>query len=403
MVNKGQHPGLVLLCDHNGVIEKVIRNDFEDRALQPEGKPLSIFFSKETVPKSLDLILDIKKESIVFDRMLTVATGQIVQMLYFTGFYLEKKIWLIGVEAPSASLEFINKLQQINNEQANFIRLLVKNNSRMDQNRLTNDDAQLNNMSHLNNELVNLQRELAKKNAELARVNDMKNQFLGMAAHDVRNPLGVIISFSEFLIKETKDTLSEEHQNFLGMIHSSSVFLMNIIEDLLDISQIESGKLNLKLQETDFIQMAEQNVQLNNVLAAEKKVTVRLVCDQASIVCLIDKRKIEQVFNNLITNAVKFSYPESEVIVKIATNEQAVLVEVLDHGTGIPPDKIETIFQPFNKVSSSGTAGEKSTGLGLSIVRKIVEGHGGSISVESEPEKGSRFCFELPLKGENFL
>jgi signal transduction histidine kinase len=240
MANKDQHPGLVLLCDNNGKIEKVIRNDFEVKDLLPEGKPLSTFFDKESVPKSLDLILQIKKESIVFDQMLTVSVGQRRQMLYFTGFLLEEKIWLIGVEAPSASLDFINKLQQINNEQANFIRLLVKNNSNADRDRLTNDDVQLNNMSHLNNELVNLQRELSKKNAELARLNDMKNQFLGMAAHDVRNPLGIISSFSEFLIKETKDTLSEQHHNFLEMIHSSSGFLMNMIEDLLDISQIES-------------------------------------------------------------------------------------------------------------------------------------------------------------------
>lgn len=403
MATKDQHPGLVLLCDNNGVIEKVIRNDFEINDLNPDGKPLSFFFATETVPKSLDLLLDIKKEGIVFDRMLTISIGARKQMLYFTGFYLEKKIWLIGVGAPSSSLDFINKLQQINNEQANFIRLLVKNNNRYGEDRLTNDDAQLNNMSHLNNELVNLQRELAKKNVELARLNDMKNQFLGMAAHDVRNPLGVIISFSEFLIKETEDTLSQQHQKFLQMIHSSAGFLMNMIEDLLDISQIESGKLNLKLQLTDFIQMAEHNVQLNSVLASKKKINIRLNYDQKSIICLLDKRKIEQVFNNLITNAVKFSYPESEVIVTIAIKEQSVLVEVLDHGTGIPADMIETIFHPFNKVSSSGTAGEKSTGLGLSIVKKIVEGHGGSISVESEPEKGSRFYFELPLKSENFI
>jgi signal transduction histidine kinase len=175
------------------------------------------------------------------------------------------------------------------------------------------------------------------------------------------------------------------------MIHSSSGFLMNLIEDLLDISQIESGKLNLKLQKTDFIDLAIKSVQFNNILASEKKITVRLVYDRKPVTCHIDNQKIEQVFNNLITNAVKFSYPKSEVIVNITNKEQSVLVEVLDHGTGIPHDKIETIFQPFNKVSSSGTAGEKSTGLGLSIVRKIIEGHGGSISVESEPEKGSRF------------
>lgn len=398
MVNKNQHPGLVLLCDINGVIEKVIRNDFEAKDLHPEGKPLSSLFTKETVPGSLNLLLEIKKESIVFDRMLTVNVGDRKRMLYFTGFFLEKKIWLIGAGEPSSSLEFINKLQQINNEQANFIRLLVKNNNRADKYRLSNDNTQLNELSLLNNELINLQRELAKKNTELARLNEMKNSFLGMAAHDVRNPLGLIMSFSDFLIRETEDKLSEQHQKFLEIIHSSAEFLLKLIEDLLDISQIESGKLNLKLEEADLIELAERNVQLNNILASEKKITINLRYDQKPVSCIIDKQKIEQVFNNLITNAVKFSHPESEINVKITAKKQSVLVEFQDQGIGIPVGQTEKIFQPFNNVSSSGTAGEKSTGLGLSIVRKIVEGHGGSIAVESEPGKGSRFYVELPFK-----
>lgn len=389
--------GLVLLCDENGMVERIVSDDYAVTNHESEGKPLTHLFQKESTQKVLDFLGFVKKNRFVYDYSLSLITSDGYFDLSFTGFYLENKVWIVGAGNSSETLHFINQLQQINNEQANFIRLLSKSNYSEKKTVAKTDEHLLDELSRLNNELVNLQREMAKKNAELARLNELKNQFLGMAAHDVRNPLGVILNFSEFLIDENKNTFSEEHKKFLKIIYSSADFLLKLIEDLLDISKIESGKLNLNLQKADLVEFAERNIQLNNILASKKNISIQLNYNQKPVELPFDQQKMEQVFNNLLTNAIKFSYEGSNVMVNIRANKGSVLVEVEDKGIGIPSHLTETIFHPFNKASTVGTAGEKSTGLGLSIVKKIVEGHGGNIAVKSEEGTGSIFYFELPL------
>jgi signal transduction histidine kinase len=386
--------GIVLICDEQGIIEKIVRNDFDLPVQEFVNKPVTKLFESKAVTKVMDFLMHVKNYSIAFDYSL--ALKEQVIPLYFTGFFLDQKVWMIGAGSTSDTLRFINQLQQINNEQANFIRSLVKKNYNTEQ-IAGKASEQLNEMSRLNNELVNLQREMAKKNAELQRLNELKNQFLGMAAHDIRNPLGIIMSFAEFLEDQTKDTLSAEHRKFLNIIYTSAESLLKLIEDLLDISKIESGKLSLNLEHTDLVELAEKNVELNNTLASKKDITIKLTYNEKPVMLLIDKQKTDQVLNNLLTNAIKFSHPGSEIKMNIVKNKEAVLTEVVDNGVGIAANQIKNIFQPFNKTSSQGTAGEKSTGLGLSIVKKIVEGHGGHIFVESEKGKGSRFYFNLPL------
>jgi signal transduction histidine kinase len=400
-MERNQLSGLVLLCDENGIIDKVVRDDYAISGQDLKGKLVTQLFEKEFTPKVLDFLINVKKRRFVFDFPMTISAGEKSIYLSFTGFFLENNVWMVGTESPSSMLQFINQLQQINNEQANFIRMLAKNNYSEKKNASQTDEHLFDELSRLNNELVNLQREMAKKNAELARLNELKNQFLGMAAHDVRNPLGVIMNFSEFLIDETENTFSEEHKKFLKIIYSSAEFLLKLIEDLLDISKIESGKLNLNLQKADFVEFAERNIQLNNILASKKNITIQLNYDQKPVVFNFDQQKMEQVFNNLLTNAVKFSYEGNNVMVTIRANEGSVWVEVQDQGIGIPSHLTETIFHPFSKASTAGTAGEKSTGLGLTIVKRIIEGHGGSIAVKSEEGKGSVFFFELPVHRDN--
>ena len=400
-MERNQLSGLVLLCDENGIIDKVVRDDYAISGQDLKGKLVTQLFEKEFTPKVLDFLINVKKRRFVFDFPMTISAGEKSIYLSFTGFFLENNVWMVGTESPSSMLQFINQLQQINNEQANFIRMLAKNNYSEKKNASQTDEHLFDELSRLNNELVNLQREMAKKNAELARLNELKNQFLGMAAHDVRNPLGVIMNCSEFLIDETENTFSEEHKKFLKIIYSSAEFLLKLIEDLLDISKIESGKLNLNLQKADFVEFAERNIQLNNILASKKNISILLNFNQKPIELPFDQQKMEQVFNNLLTNAVKFSYEGNKVMVNIHANKGFILVEVKDEGIGIPSHLTETTFQPFSRASTAGTAGEKSTGLGLTIVKKIIEGHGGSIAVKSEEGKGSVFFFELPVHCDN--
>ncbi|MEI6315595.1 MAG: ATP-binding protein [Syntrophus sp. (in: bacteria)] len=254
------------------------------------------------------------------------------------------------------------------------------------------------NLLSANNDLSNLSRELQKTNAELTKLNELKNQFLGMAAHDLRNPIGVILTYSDFLLEEAEGVLKEEHTQFLAIIRRSSEFMLSLLNDLLDIAKIESGRLDLELEPADLAALIRNNVLLNQSLADKKAIRIIFRDEAPLLAVLMDSMKIEQVLNNLITNAVKFSPPGTTVEVNISKSADQLTLSVRDEGQGIPEDERKKLFQPFSRTSVKSTGGEKSTGLGLAIVRKIVLGHGGKIGVDSEVGRGSTFYFTLPLK-----
>jgi len=248
----------------------------------------------------------------------------------------------------------------------------------------------------MNNELSNLTRELHKKNAELIKLNDLKNQFLGMAAHDLRNPIGIVLNYSEYLLDETSETLNEEQIGFLDTIKTTSNFMVNLLNDLLDISSIESGKLTLDKSDTDVSKFITTNCALNQVLAAKKNIKVISEIQPSLPHIMLDENKMVQVLNNLITNAVKFSLPGTEITVKARIADDKLIISVSDQGQGIPQNEIQNLFKPFERTSVRSTAGEKSTGLGLTITRRIIEGHKGTINVESTVGKGTTFSITIP-------
>jgi signal transduction histidine kinase len=231
----------------------------------------------------------------------------------------------------------------------------------------------------------------------LARLNQQKDQFLGMAAHDLRSPLSIILSYSEFLLDEAADQLNEEHLEFLSIIHSSSEFMLQLVNELLDVSTIESGKLQLNCQPTDLIDLVERNVALNNVLAKKKQIQLSIHYDELLPEMMVDAAKIEQVLNNLISNAIKYSYPDSTIEIRVASRENQAVISVKDEGQGIPAAELDNLFELFGKTSIRTTSGEKITGLGLAIAQKIVHEHQGEIWVESQPGIGATFYVSLPI------
>lgn len=389
--------GIALLCDYSGKIEKILRDDFMVTG-EWKGKLFSNLIDKGTREKSLNFILETKNNNIAFDYQLNLLIDLELKTLYFIGIVLGNNLLIIGADNHKEAIEFTNHLQQISNEQANQIRNLLKEKST--ENRQADKETKLlfDELSRLNNELVNLQRELSKKNVELSRLNDLKNQFLGMAAHDLRNPLGVIQSYAEFLIDEAAGNLSEEHQKFLDTIYNSTDFMLRLIEDLLDISKIESGKIQLNKESFDLIGMTSENINLNRTLASKKKIIIEFAHKPDQIKITADSPKLEQVLNNLLTNAIKFSEPESKIFVNVNTVDCHVVIKVRDEGIGIKNEDLDKLFVPFSKISSKGTCDEKGTGLGLSIVKKIINSHEGNIEVFSEFGKGTEFVVNLPLK-----
>ena len=197
---------------------------------------------------------------------------------------------------------------RINNEQANALRTTAKELSLVVEKRAERDDSVYEEMSRLNNEMVNLQREMAKKNAQLEKLNEQKNQLLGMAAHDLRSPLGVILSYAEFLESDAAAVLNEEQREFVTTIKDMSEFMLRMVTDILDVTAIEAGQLALDRQPADLARLIQHNVTLNRVLAAKKDIAVEFDPPAVLPKVSFDAGKVEQVLNNLISNAIKFSH-----------------------------------------------------------------------------------------------
>jgi hypothetical protein len=257
-------------------------------------------------------------------------------------------------------------------------------------------------LEQVNRELVMTQRELEQKNIELARLNEQKNYFLGMAAHDLRNPMGAIFNSSELLVEEDLGPLNDEQKEMIGAIKNASEFMLNLVNDFLDIAHIESGKLTLKKEDVNIFNVLKSNVQFNHNFAVKKKITLDFQYNDTETypVVSLDASKFQQVMNNLISNAIKYTYSGGAVQVILEKNEDSIHIAVKDNGQGIPEDEIEKLFAPFQRTSVESTAGEKSTGLGLVIVKKIVNAHNGEIWVKSEVGKGSTFHISLPFSSQ---
>jgi signal transduction histidine kinase len=249
----------------------------------------------------------------------------------------------------------------------------------------------------LNHELSNLTRRLHKNNAQLKTLNEEKNRFLGMAAHDLRKPIGLVLSYSEFLIDEAASSLTVEQAGFLDTIHSSCFFMKRLVDDFLDVSAIEAGRFDLNLHRTSIHDVLSRSLTLNTLQARKKEVNLRLEEDENIPPLNIDAPKIEQVITNLVSNAIEHTKPGTDVIITLRAEPHFIRFSVQDSGPGIPEDEMDKLFKPFEKTSVKKTSGEKSTGLGLVITRKIVEAHGGKIGARSQMGKGTEIFFNIPV------
>lgn len=252
-------------------------------------------------------------------------------------------------------------------------------------------------LSRVNNDLLTAQRELAKKNAELKKLNEFKDEFLGMAAHDLRNPLSVIVMYGQHLEHHPALRADPAQVKAISLINRSSRFMLQLLDDLLDIAKIEAGHLRLERGPTDLAALVEQSVALNAILAERRGIHLTPALAAGLPRVMLDSAKIEQVLNNLLSNAIKFSPPGGEIAVGLKRDGDHVLLSVADQGPGIPAGEMKDLFKAFARLSVRSATGEKSTGLGLAICRRIVEGHHGRIWAESQEGRGSTFCVALPV------
>ncbi|MES2655086.1 MAG: tetratricopeptide repeat-containing sensor histidine kinase [Bacteroidota bacterium] len=240
-----------------------------------------------------------------------------------------------------------------------------------------------------------LKEEITKKNKELEILNKQKDYILATVAHDLRGPIGNISSITSFIEEET--VLSEDNKNFIKLINQSVDLSLNIISDLVDAIALDNKTMLLKQDKILLKETIETVLRMLQTQINKKEISIHTdYFDGLEIKG--DKNLIIRVFFNIISNAVKFGRKNTEIAIEtILFDENNVLIKIIDNGIGIEEEHLAAIFEPFTALSKKGTAGEKSTGLGLSIAKKIVELHHGRIWVESKLDEGSTFNVVLPL------
>jgi signal transduction histidine kinase/putative methionine-R-sulfoxide reductase with GAF domain len=246
-------------------------------------------------------------------------------------------------------------------------------------------------------ENVRLFKELAVANRELAAASQHKSEFLANMSHELRTPLNAIIGFSEVLTDRMFGDLNEKQDEYLKDIHASGTHLLSLINDILDLSKIEAGRMELELTDFDLLTALDNAVMLVRERAGRRAIALQMTVDAGLGQIQGDERKIRQVVLNLLSNAIKFTPEGGRIEVEAVPRDGSVEVSVSDTGVGIAPEDHEAVFEEFRQV---GTAEKKAegTGLGLTLCRKFIELHGGRIWVKSELGVGSTFTFTIPVR-----
>jgi signal transduction histidine kinase/CheY-like chemotaxis protein/putative methionine-R-sulfoxide reductase with GAF domain len=247
-------------------------------------------------------------------------------------------------------------------------------------------------------ENARLYEEAVETAERLREVDKLKSQFLANMSHELRTPLNSIIGFSRVILKGIDGPINDQQQRDLEAIHGSGQHLLGLINDILDISKIEAGKMELNFADVDLAEVVEGVMSTAIALVKDKSVDLQQFVPDDLPSITADERRIRQVLLNLVSNAAKFT-EEGYVRVEAERQDSKVLVSVSDTGSGIPQDKLEEMFEPFTQVDSSSTREHEGTGLGLTITRSFVDLHGGEVWAESEVGVGSTFYFTLPIEG----
>jgi signal transduction histidine kinase/ActR/RegA family two-component response regulator len=245
--------------------------------------------------------------------------------------------------------------------------------------------------------------ELSAANAELARTARAKDEFLASMSHELRTPLNVILGLAEALQEQTRGPLNEHQLKSARTIEESGRHLLALINDILDVAKVEAGKLELQPDLVSVAMVCQASLQFIKEAAIKKKIEVSFTLDSAVTSLRADPRRLKQILVNLLNNAVKFTPQGGQVGLEVRgePEPETIRFTVWDTGIGLAPDQLSQLFQPFVQIDSSLSRQYEGTGLGLALVYRLAELHRGSVSVESELGRGSRFTVLLPWTRES--
>jgi signal transduction histidine kinase len=235
---------------------------------------------------------------------------------------------------------------------------------------------------------------LAKQNERLRELDHLKDNLISVVSHELRTPLTSIRGYLELLDQE-REQLTERQRHFLGVVGRNADRLLNIVVDLLFVAQAQAGHMTLAQRPLDLSELANEAVEAALPAASERQITITVIPCSGAIV-KGDRQRLEQVLDNLLSNALKFTPPKGLVQVGLSASEDDVVLEVADTGIGIPTSAQRELFTRFFRTDAAIAAAIQGTGLGLSIVKAIVDGHGGHVEVESAEGEGATFRVTLP-------
>jgi PAS domain S-box-containing protein len=245
--------------------------------------------------------------------------------------------------------------------------------------------------------------ELKKSTQNLIKLNETKDRFISIISHDLRTPFSSILGFTDLLANDEELT-DDERKQYIKYIQESSRSMLALVNSLLDWTRLQTGRIKFEPQKIDVAKIILDSVNALSGSAIQKGIEVVSLVHQ-SLYLFVDKSLITQVFNNIISNAIKFTNKGGFIRIsnEAVTTSRFIKFSIKDTGVGIKEDDLAKLFSVDSKYTSEGTAGEKGSGLGLSLVKEIIEKHGGTISVESEYGKGTEFIFTLPIASSNIL
>jgi signal transduction histidine kinase len=247
-------------------------------------------------------------------------------------------------------------------------------------------------------ELTAINAELESRNREVERATRLKSEFLARMSHELRTPMNAIMGFSDLLAEEAEGPLSDAYKTFVRHIRNGASHLLALIDDVLDLSKIEAGHIELRPEKFRAADAIEEVLPVVKPLAQLKSIRIESRLDD-TVLILADRTRFKQILYNLLSNSVKFTPEGGRVWIESVPVDGRLALTVGDTGMGIPAAEQQAIFEEFYQVGTTTKGVKEGTGLGLAITKRLVELHGGKIGVVSEPGRGSRFTFTLPAGG----